>query len=101
MHMKASMRQLDRASLSEHEAKRCRALARGRHWDVWEEHLLWWSPDRQRWQPVEDNALPRKRRWLIVETEDGSTVALIWEAGDDFALPQPQRDDPLTKRQNV
>jgi hypothetical protein len=81
------MRPLDRSRLSAHEVKRCRAIAHGQYWEVWEENLLWWSPDEQRWQPVQDDVLPRRRRWLVLETEEGYATGLIWEAGDDFSLP--------------
>jgi hypothetical protein len=87
MHVKASMRPIDRKSLSDHEVKRCRAVARGQHWEVWEESILWWSPDQQRWQPLEEGLLPRRRRWLIVEGEEGLQAALIWDVGDTFTLP--------------
>ena len=67
--------------------KRCCAMARRQPWEVWEEDILWWSPDRQRWQPLEAESLPRRRRWLLVETVEGLAAALIWEAGDGLALP--------------
>jgi len=58
MHVKVSMRPADRESLSGHEVKRCCAMARRQPWEVWEEDILWWSPDRQRWQPLEAESLP-------------------------------------------
>ena len=87
MYFKASMRPIDKRSLSEHEVKRCRAVARGQHWEVWEESILWWSPDKVRWQPLEEDILPSQRRWLTVEREEGFQVALIWQVGDAFTLP--------------
>ncbi len=87
MHVKASMRPISRRSLSDHEVKRCRAVARGQHWEVWEESILWWSQDQARWQPLEEETLPRRRRWMVVETEDGFQAALIWDVGDAFTLP--------------
>ena len=90
MHAKLSMQPVQRSNLSEHELKRCRAVARGNHWEVWEESIMWWSPDQQRWHPVEADVVPRHRRWLLLETEEGFRVALIWNAGDDaFMLPAP------------
>ncbi len=102
VHVKVSMCLIARGSLSEHEAKRCRAAAKGRYWDVWEEDILWWSPDRERWQPLEAEELPRRRRWLMVETESGFAVALIWEVEDAFKLPSTggQRET-LPERQRV
>ncbi len=87
MHVKISMRPTHKSDLSEHEVKRCRAVARGQHWDVWEESILWCSPDQARWQPLEEEILPSRRRWLIVETEDGHQAALIWDVGDALTLP--------------
>ena len=87
MHVKISMRPVDKSDLSEHEVKRCRAVARGQHWDVWEESILWWSTDRERWEPLHEDLLPHRRRWLVVETEEGCQAALIWNVGDHFQLP--------------
>lgn len=89
------MRPIDSGSLSEHEAKRCRAAAKGRFWEVWEEDILWWSPDKERWEPLDEEVLPRRRRWLVVETEEGFAVALIWNAEDSFRLPSDE-GRPLT-----
>lgn len=91
MQVKASMRQVERQTLSEHELKRCRAEARGNPWEVWEEHILWWGADPQRLQPLQDDLLPRHRRWLFVETEQGVLPAMVWEVGDDFDLPPSSR----------
>lgn len=90
MHVKVSMRRLERDLLSEHEVKRCSAVARGLHWDVWEEDLLWWSPDRVRWQPLDAQVLSRQRRWLMLDTEEGPRAALIWHTGEIQAAPAPQ-----------
>jgi len=88
------MRPIDRRNLSRHEAKRCRAVAKGQHWEAWEESILWWSPDHERWQPLEAESLPHRRRWLIVETDEGLEVALLWEIGEGLEpLPPPQRED--------
>src|SRR3972149_6452155 len=97
VHAKLSMQPVGKSSLSEHEVKRCRAVARGSHWQGREESLMWWSPAQQRWHPVEADVMPRPRRWLLLETEEGFRVALIWNAGDDeFALPTPdRRSEPL------
>ena len=93
MHSKLSMKPVQRARLSEHELKRCRALARGHRWQVFEEDILWWSLDRQGWLPVEDSLWPRRRRWLLVETEEGAAPALIWDVGHGLGLPPlPQPD---------
>lgn len=62
-------------------------MVKGQPWEVWEEEILWWSPDRQRWQPLEPEILPHRRRWLIVEPEEGYAAALIWEVEDAFKLP--------------
>ncbi len=102
MHVKVSMRPIDRESLSEHEVKRCRAMARRQPWAVWEEDILWWSPDRQRWQPVEAESLPRRRRWLIVETEEGLAAALIWDVDDSLKLPPARGQvETLPERQRI
>jgi hypothetical protein len=47
--------------------------------------------------------MPRRRRWLILETEEGFQAALIWNAGDDaFVLPAPDRHyEPLPEQQRV
>ena len=99
MHVKVSMSPVDRGSLSPHEAKRCRAVARGQLWEVWEEDILWWSPDRERWQPLGAEALPRRRRWLMVETEEGFQAALIWDVDDAFKLPSPSRQPDILPQQ--
>ena len=102
MHVKVSMRSIDRGTLSEHEAKRCRTIARGQHWDVWEEDLLWWSPDRVRWQPLDAQILPRRRRWLMLDTEEGRRAALIWDMGDALrpseVVEQPAFEQPAVLR---
>ena len=87
MHSKLSMKQLGRSSLSEHEVKRCPAQAKGLPWQVWEEDILWWSLDRQSWLPVDDALWQRRRRWLMVETEEGMLPALLWEVGYGLELP--------------
>jgi hypothetical protein len=97
VNVKARLQQVDRRVLSDHEAKRCRALARGEHWQVWEEDLIWWSPDQQRWQPLTENLLPRRRRWLILESEEGYRPAHIWEVGEAFELA-PALESRLTSR---
>jgi len=103
MHAKLSLRPIDKSGLSEHEGKRCRALARGNHWEVWEESIMWWSPDRQRWHPVESDVMPRRRRWLALETEEGFRISRIWNAGDDeFVLPAADRGlEPLAEQQHI
>lgn len=92
MYVKVSMRPVPRSQLSEHELKRCRAVARGRAWDVWEEDIWWWSLDRQSWQPLEESLWPRRLRWLLVETEEAIAPALVWEAQHPNALA-PLGDD--------
>lgn len=82
MHVKISMKAVPRSKLSEHELKRCRAVARGSAWQVLEEDILWWSLDKQSWLPVDDDYWPSRRRWLMVETEQGVTPAQLWEVGD-------------------
>ena len=82
MHVKVSMKSVPRSTLSEHELKRCRALAHGGAWQVVEEDLLWWSLDKQTWLPVEDNLYPNRRRWLMVETEAGVQPLALWEVRD-------------------
>ena len=57
------MKAVPRDHLSEHEQKRCRAIARGRRWQVLEEDILWWSLDKQGWQPVEEPMWQERRRW--------------------------------------
>ncbi|HLB26235.1 MAG TPA: hypothetical protein VJN32_01180 [Dehalococcoidia bacterium] len=103
MHAKLSMQPVQKSSLSEHEVKRCRAVARGNYWEVWEESIMWWSPDKERWHPVEADVMPRRRRWLVLETEEGFRVALIWNAGDEeFALPARERGfEPLPARERI
>jgi hypothetical protein len=87
MYVKVSMKPVPRSQLSEHELKRCRAIARGRAWDVWEEDIWWWSLDRRSWNPLDEAHWPRKLRWLLVETEEGIAPALIWEANHPNSLP--------------
>jgi hypothetical protein len=101
VHVKVSMRPIQRGSLSEHEAKRCRAVAKGRYWEVWEEDILWWSPDQQRWHPLEAESLPRRRRWLIVETEEGYAANLIWEVDDTFRLPSADERPEVLPEQRI
>ncbi len=77
-------------------------MARGQHWEVWEEDILWWSPDKVRWQPLEAAVLPRRRRWLIVEGEEGSRASLIWDLDSAFTLPTPERHgETLPERQAI
>ena len=96
------MQPVDKGNLSQHEVKRCHAVARGSYWEVWEESIMWWSPDQQRWHPVEVDVMPRHRRWLVLETEEGFRVALIWNAGDEFMLPAPDRRyEPLAEQHRV
>ncbi|HEU4759877.1 MAG TPA: hypothetical protein VFT91_07840 [Dehalococcoidia bacterium] len=94
MQSKLSMKSIERARLSEHELKRCQALARGHRWQVFEEDILWWSLDRRGWLPVEDSLWPHRRRWLLVETEEGVTPALVWLVGHGLGLPtlSPRED---------
>lgn len=40
------------------------------------EDILWWSMDRQHWSPVDESLWPRKKRWLVVESEEGVYPAL-------------------------
>ncbi len=49
-----------------------------------EESILWWSQDQARWQPLEEEILPRQRRWIVVETEDGYRA----KAGDQAAVAE-------------
>ena len=98
MQVKLSMKQVERARLSEHELKRCRAEARGQPWQVWEEDILWWSLDRQSWLPVDDAQWPRRRRWLMVETEEGVLPALLWDVSEGLGLPQHEDDSPFLRR---
>ena len=95
MHVKLSMRQVERARLSEHELKRCRVEARGQPWQVWEEDILWWSLDRQSWLPVEDAQWQRRRRWLMVETEEGVLPALLWDVSEGLGLPRDNQESTL------
>ena len=99
MYTKLSMKPLERASLSEHELKRCRAMAKGQPWQVWEEDVLWWSLDRQCWFPLDDAVWQRRRRWLMVEAEEGVIPALLWEIGHGLELrfsppPEPLAEEP-------
>lgn len=86
MHVKTTMKAVPRSTLSEHELKRCRAVARGNAWQVLEEDILWWSLDKRSWLPVEDDFWPNRRRWLMVETEQGVTPALLWDTRKDLGL---------------
>ncbi len=99
MHSKLSMKTVQRARLSEHELKRCRALARGRRWQVFEEDILWWSLDRQMWLPVDDSLWPRRRRWLLVDAEEGIAPLLIWEVGQGLGLPPATGTQALPEAQ--
>lgn len=93
MYSKLSMKPVNRSSLSEHELKRCHAIAKGQPWRVWEEDILWWSLDRQSWLPVDDS-LWQQRRWLMVETAEGMLPALIWEVRNGLELPLPPQREP-------
>lgn len=86
MYVKLTMKAVPRRTLSDHELKRCRALAKGRPWQVIEEDILWWSLDRQSWQPVDDALWPDRRRWLMVETEEGIMPLCIWETKEGLGL---------------
>ena len=86
MHVKTTMKAVPRSTLSEHELKRCRAVARGNAWQVLEEDILWWSLDKRSWLPVEDDFWPNRRRWLMVETEQGISPALLWDTRKDLGL---------------
>lgn len=86
MHVKVSMKAVPRRTLSDHEMKRCRALAKGHAWQVIEEDILWWSLDRQNWQPADDVLWPERRRWLMVETEDGVSPQSIWTVREGLGL---------------
>jgi hypothetical protein len=91
MHVKLTMKQVARSGLSDHELKRCRVEARGNPWQVWEEDVLWWSLDRVSWQPVNDEQWQqRRRRWLMVEAEDGIYPAILWDITEGLGVP---RDD--------
>ena len=94
MHVKLSMKRVRRDALSEHEMKRCRTQARGNAWGVYEEDILWWSLDREHWDPVDESLWPRKRRWLIVETEEGAHPALLWDVTEDPQIPRMQSPRP-------
>ena len=86
MNVKTTMKAVPRGTLSEHELKRCRAVAHGNAWQVLEEDILWWSLDKRSWLPVEDDFWPNRRRWLMVETEQGVTPALLWDTRKDLGL---------------
>ena len=97
MYSKLTMKPLDRSGLSDHELKRCRAVAKGQPWQVWEERTLWWSLDRQCWLPLDDSLWQQRRRWLMVETEEGLMPVLLWEVGHGLELPfetVPEEADP-------
>ena len=98
MHVKLSMKRVRREDLSEHEMKRCRAQARGNAWGVCEEDILWWSIDRQHWTPVHESLWPRKRRWLIVESEEGVFPALLWDVTDQEHIPPAPVPNPAEAR---
>lgn len=89
MYVKVSMRAVEKDRLSEHELKRCRASAKGWQWEVWEEDIWWWSHDRQSWSPLDEPLWPRRRRWLMLQTEEGTAAALLWEVGEAYDLPSP------------
>ena len=89
MYTKVSMRPLERSELSEHEVKRCRAIAKHRPWDVWQEEILWWSPDRVSWAPLDDALWQVRRRCLLVQTEEGQLPAYVWIVGEGLDLPMP------------
>ncbi len=94
MHVKITMKAVPRRTLSEHELKRCRAVARGNAWQVLEEDILWWSLDKRAWLPGEDDFWPNRRRWLMVETEQGvSPPTLIWDVREDLGLTLDDRKD--------
>ncbi len=100
MHTRASLRPVARASLSEHELKRCRAEAGGYQWQVFEEDILWWSLDRQTWLPVDDAMWQRRRRWLLVEREDGAQPVYMWDVSDVVFVPAaepPRTEAPGTE----
>ncbi len=86
------MKAVPRRTLSEHELKRCRGVVRGHAWQVLEEDILWWSLDKRSWLPVEDNFWPVRRRWLMVENEDGVSPALIWEVREGLGLEAAEED---------
>ena len=98
MHVKISMRAVEKDRLSVHELKRCRASAKGWPWEVWEEDIWWWSQDRQSWSPLDEPLWPRRRRWLMLLTEEGTVPALLWEAGEPYELPslaEEGEEEPL------
>jgi hypothetical protein len=97
VQVKATMRPVPREELTEHELKRCRAVARGTAWEVWEEHVLWWGSG-QHLMPLQEDIVPRRRRWLIVESENGLSPGLVWEVGDDFDLPNPPHLSEVRQR---
>jgi len=89
MHVKLTMKQIARSALSEHEQKRCRLEARGNAWQVWEEDIVWWSLDRANWHPLSDEQWQqRRRRWLMVEAEDGVYPALLWDITEGLGIPR-------------
>jgi hypothetical protein len=95
MYVKMSMKEVHRAALSEHERKRCRIESRGNPWQVWEEDILWWSLDRASWQPVYDELWQqRRRRWLMVEAEDGTYPALLWDVTEGVQIPSEATAPP-------
>lgn len=97
MHVKISMKAVPRRTLSEHELKRCRATARGHAWQVLEEDILWWSLDKRSWLPVEDDFWPVRRRWLMIETEEGVSPALLWEVREGLGLEADSGDLDLAR----
>ncbi|MCH7577546.1 MAG: hypothetical protein IH822_07100 [Chloroflexi bacterium] len=55
-----------------------------------------------RWEPLQEELLPHRRRWLVIETEEGYAAALIWNVGDNFALPVGAgRGDALREQQGA
>jgi hypothetical protein len=96
MYVKLSMKEVHRAALSEHERKRCRLESRGSPWQVYEEDILWWSFDKVSWMPVYDEKWQqRRRRWLMVEAEDGTYPALLWDITEGLMIPSETRG-PVT-----
>ena len=92
MHVKISMKAVPRRTLSQHELKRCRAVAHGNAWQVLEEDILWWSLDKRSWLPVEDDFWPVRRRWLMVDSEEGASLALLWEVREGLGLEVDDED---------
>jgi hypothetical protein len=96
------MKQVQRSGLSDHELKRCRLEARGNPWQVWEEDVLWWSLDRASWHPVSDDQWQqRRRRWLMVEAEDGVYPAILWDITEGMGVPREEAYSPHAARQQI